>query len=626
MRSHRKFLLVSHFTFRDLFLLMDPILIQFFKAAVPGGPAAAKPQELVADALSRGLLIPPSLINRDVEIFVSLQPKDLNSTFYKRWQDVVEKNRLELFLDQIRHYVSTYGTGHTQAGNGYVPNDGSEAPDFSEYTVITPIGEDELYKRCLSILQGGAALKSRTVAALCQAVTDYLAAHPNAPFDIDSIRNREGLSILCKALGRRPSAPVELLRYIIYETTGQSLLIQSDDMLQRIRVQQKPYDFSQLTQAELDGLASIFYRFKNLFLAFRTQEYHDAQSNEWVVRISSNRPIINRLRRAAVRLHVPMRVGFWESVLAGDASEEEVRERLDGVSNFKLVTLLQAIRERLLLAPGDQAMYPIRNGSVWFREAPERDDRHDYLRMLERILHERLVRNLSSKACSVRFPEDLTLTCPASEKNFIGNLPFGSSYPLAENNFFGIYWRAEWGTDDLDLSFMDWKGSTTGWNEQYNTGETVYSGDMTDADPEAVELIYCKGRCPNGTVYVNRYSGEPGSRFQFFFGQQEIVDMHENYMVDPNSVLIREELLADSREKMVALVCGGRIWLCDFGVGESRVSDGDDAGVKEAVLARKAHCFLPLRDILLEAGFRESNHPELDFRDLKKDSLLSLFA
>ena len=605
---------------------MDPILIQFFKAAVPGGAAAAKPQELQADALSRGYIIHPSLINRDVEIFVALQPKDLNSTFYKRWQDVVEKDRFELFLDQIRHYASTYGTSHTQEGNGYVPNDGSLAPDFSEYTVITPISEETLYKRCLTILQGGAALKSRTVAALCQAVTDYLAAHPDAPFDIDSIRNREGLSILCKALGRRPTAPVELLRYIVYETTGQSLLIQSDDMLQRIRVQQKPYDFRQLTQAELDGLASIFYRFKNLFLAFRTQEYHDADSNDWVVKPSYNRPVINRLRRAAVRLHVPMRPGFWECVLAGDATEEEVRERLDNVSNFKLVTLLQAIRERLLLAPGDQAMYPIRNGSVWFREAPERSDRREYLRMLERILHERLVRNLTAKACSICFPQDLVLTCPASEKNFIGNLPFGSSYPMSEHNFFGVYWREDWGTDDFDLSFVDWTGRKTGWNKEYQTGETVYSGDMTSADPEAVELIYCKGHCPDGTVYVNRYGGEPGSLFQFFFGQQEIVDLHENYMVDPNKVLIREEMVSDRREKMVAVICDGRIWLCDFGVGEGRVSDGEGAGTKEAVLARKAHCFLPLREILLEAGFRESNHPEIDLRDLKKDSLLNLFA
>ena len=82
---------------------MDPLLIQFFKAAVPGGQAAADPRGLQADAFSRGFIIHPDLLNRNVEIFVALQPKDLNSTFYKRWQDIVEKDRFELYLDQIRH-------------------------------------------------------------------------------------------------------------------------------------------------------------------------------------------------------------------------------------------------------------------------------------------------------------------------------------------------------------------------------------------------------------------------------------------------------------------------------------------------------------------------------------------
>ena len=52
-----------------------------------------------------------------------------------------------------------------------------------------------------------------------------------------------------------------------------------------------------------------------------------------------------------------------------------------------------------------------------------------------------------------------------------------------------------------------------------------------------------------------------------------------------------------------------------------------DALQKEAVLARKAQCFLPLREILLEAGFTEvAQDPDLDLRDLKKDSLLALFS
>ena len=494
-------------------------------------------------------------------------------------------------------------------------------------TLIAPVSEEELYGRCLKLIRSGAALKGETVKALCGAVTDYLAGHPDEAFDIDSVRNREALSILCKALGRRPSAPVELLRYIVYEATGQTLLIQSADMLALVRGNAEKFDFRQLSQAELDALASIFYRFKNLLLAFRTQEDYDRTRRAFVQKPSCNRAVVNRIRRAAPRLHVPMRKGFWETLLSASVSEEELRARLGGVSAFKLVTLLQTIRERLLTNPGEPVMYLVRNGSVWLQDAPQREDRRDYLEMLERVLHGRLVEILSAKACSVRFPEQLTLACPASEKAFVGNFPFGSCYAMSDHNFFGIYWRQEWGCHDFDISFVDWSGAKTGWNAAYNTGQTFYSGDMTDADPEASELMYCREGCPDGTVYCSRFNGREGSRFRFFFGRQDIADVTLNYMVDPNAKVVDEELVSDRREKMLAVVSGGWIFLMDLATGRGRVSSGRDAGRKEAVIARKARCFLSLRELLLEAGFTETaENPQLDLTDLKKDTLLGLFA
>ena len=145
---------------------MDPTLIQFFKAAVPGAPAAADPAKLQADACKCGFLIHPDLLNTDVEAFVARQTANPNATFYKRWEDVLSKTRFELLLDQIRHYASTYGTGFTQEGNGYVPNDGAEAPYLHEYTFIVPITEEELYHRCLALLQGG-GLKVAEIAGRC---------------------------------------------------------------------------------------------------------------------------------------------------------------------------------------------------------------------------------------------------------------------------------------------------------------------------------------------------------------------------------------------------------------------------------------------------------------------------
>ena len=198
---------------------------------------------------------------------------------------------------------------------------------------------------------------------------------------------------------------------------------------------------------------------------------------------------------------------------------------------------------------------------------------------------------------------------------------------MSDHNFFGIYWRQEWGCHDFDISFVDWSGAKTGWNAAYNTGQTFYSGDMTDADPEASELMYCREGCPDGTVYCSRFNGREGSRFRFFFGRQDIADVTLNYMVDPNAKVVDEELVSDRREKMLAVVSGGWIFLMDLATGRGRVSSGKDAGRKEAVIARKARCFLSLRELLLEAGFTETaENPQLDLTDLKKDTLLGLFA
>ena len=240
-----------------------------------------------------------------------------------------------------------------------------------------------------------------------------------------------------------------------------------------------------------------------------------------------------------------------------------------------------------------------------------------------------MIQIISPKACPVKFPEKVILACPSSEKNFIGNYPFGSWYPLSENNFFGIYWKNEWGTHDFDISFVDLGGQKVGWNSAYNTGHAVYSGDMTNADPEASEILYCKGTCDDGIIFCNRYNGEQGSRFRFFFGQEVITDLKRNYMVDPNSIVVNEDLTSDLRQSMIAAVSGGKIFMMSLGVGNSRVSAGMDASDKASIIARKAACFVDLKSLLLKAGFTEvaeGEQAELDLEDLHKDTLISLFS
>ncbi|MBR5175764.1 MAG: hypothetical protein IKW89_07510 [Bacteroidales bacterium] len=613
---------------------MHPVLIKFFKAATTTSRRVDDPESIQTEALKRGFIIDPAILNEDVAAFIKTEAIDPNSTFYKTWDDVVSKDRWELFLDQVAHYTTTYGTRYTLEGNGYVPNDGAEAPDFTKYTVIRPISEDELFQRCKVLVSSGIALNPVTVKVVCEAIADYLKSHPFADFNMDLVRNREAVSILASKLGIRPSDPVALLRYIVFESTGMSLLIKNQDLVRRIKQTANQFDFNKLTREEKDALASVFYRFKDLFLAFRTHEtrFYDTEKKEMVTEPSTSRKVINQIRRKAGRLHKPLKPGYWESILAGERPIEEISGRLGGLNAFKTVSLLQTVRERLLMMETpSKRMFMIRNGKTFVAPLEEASfaGMKDYYSSLADLFENKLVEILASKACSVKFPEKVVLACPSSEKNFIGNFPFGSWYPLSGHNFFGIYWRNEWGTHDFDISFVNLGGHKVGWNSVYNTGHAVYSGDMTNADPEASEILYCKGTSDDGIIFCNRYNGEQGSRFRFFFGQEEIVDMKRNYMADPNNMVVNEDLTSDLRQSMIAAVSGGKIFLMSLGVGNSRVSSGMDSADKSAIIARKSACFVDLKTLLLKSGFREvaqGEKADLDLEDLHKDTLISLFS
>ncbi len=180
---------------------MHPKLIKFFRAALPASPVAPDSYSLQQEALKRGFILNPQVLGKDIRAFLKDEAIDPNSTFYKTWEDVVSKDRLELLMDQVRHYASTYGTHRT--GIAYIPPGETEAPDFEKYTYIDVISEQALFARCRDMLCSGIALKSLTVQLLCDAIHEGVQKGVGT-IDINTVRNREGQAILCKLRGRHP--------------------------------------------------------------------------------------------------------------------------------------------------------------------------------------------------------------------------------------------------------------------------------------------------------------------------------------------------------------------------------------------------------------------------------------
>lgn len=613
---------------------MDINLIEYFGVALKESDklSADRHNELLKLAAKTGYIIHPDCCNASVLRWLRTKDVNMNSTFYKTWDDVTKRNRFQLYIDQIVSYAINYGIG----GN-FNMNDGdySLVPDIRKYKVILPVTERELFEKCRDVLYSGIALKDATSSALCNFVASLYKKYFNLGLiSVDFIKNKEAQVKICDTLKIVPNDKFNLLRYMVYKAIGTAVLIKDKSTIYKIErhIGGSAFDMSKLSKENIEDLSSIFYRFKPIFLAFKKQ-------------MTANHAVVNKIRKLAKVNHRPLTTGFWESVVNHPVSLEMLKTVLETTppSNFKLITVIQSIRENRLLfgAQSRYKMYIVRNGKVWVDQlgVPNViDAKYDWWDILEEVLYKTLVERMKEKACTVKFPTDLNLTCPTSEKNFVGNIPFGSNYNMTEHNMVSVYWKNAWGTNDFDLSFTDYSGMKIGWNSDfYNSKrDVIYSGDMTNADPEAAEVIYFKKGCPNGMIKINRYWGEPNSRFIFSVAQNEVSTLPHNYMVDPNTIKFQTEVISGAKmEQMLGFVNDNRLYICTFDTNNARVSGAstmaNDEDIAE-ILNRKCRSFVDLKKLLLDAGFKErkrgtkENPIELDLTDLKKDTLIDLFA
>lgn len=587
---------------------MNQLIIDLFNKAIPT-THKLNFGSVNKESTKLGYIVHPDVCNPDVVKWLDKQRFNPNSTFYKNWNDIVSKNRLELFLDQIKHYASTYGTGFT--GDVYLPEGSLEIPNITEFKVITPITKEEVISRCENMLFSGIALKEETMKNVLD-ILNWL----NHKIDVDKVKNKEAKMILCKNYNLLPSDATELVRYLVYLHTNSTLLIKSPDVIKtisanRINITKIVNQFGE------EKLASVFFRFKPIFLAFK--KYH------------ANAKLINKLRRLANKFHKPMAEGFFETLLSNKENVYQLENRLKTINNFKKISLLQTINVRLKEL-GDK-VYLVRNQKIFIK--PDQNYKYtdtDYLKVVYSIIYEDLVNSLREKACKIRLPQGVNLTLPTSEKSFIGNYPIGSSFDFSDSdNIIGINWREEDGASDLDLSLTQIDGKKYGWNAAYTNenNSIIYSGDMTSANPESTELFYAKNGVKPCIVKVNLFRGYDKSKFKFFIAKEKITGNNfRNHMVNPNNILITVDCEMDSKEKTLGVVGDNKFILAQFRSGKGAVS-GDSVTNRYTEYAMNTlDTYVDMRKVLTDAGFtfvEKESEAEIDLTKLSKDSLIDLF-
>ncbi|NIF06825.1 hypothetical protein F3J23_15365 [Chryseobacterium sp. Tr-659] len=535
-----------------------------------------------------------------------LNGNDLNKTFHKSWEVIRNSTRFELLMEQITHYISTYGSRFQD--EIYIPDEVLNIPNMKlNFKVFKAYSLEEMTDKCLSLLKSGIALKEETINDLLYILTKELGYTFTGK---ENIRNKEAVIKIADLYHVYPENTVEFFRYIIYKTTNTTLLIKNDELISLIK--QSRFDPSYFFENfGLEKLAEIFNRFKPLFLAYKNK----------------SSKTINKISKLSKVYHQPL-VSNPLNDATSTLLEESDLHWLDNATPFALFKALSACYQRMY--GQDTFVYRIRNGKSWVKTGKNSSVNEMNFDFILAYLKSRF--DLSGK--KFYFPEDVEFGLPTSEKMFVGNIPTGTRFS-GEKLAVGIYWEDAWGANDLDLSGLNISGKT-GWNAAYNQGDgnLMYSGDMTSAPNGAVEYLYANNGLNTPTLIMNNvYSGKTECGYKIVVGKGDHIS--RDYMMNPNHLFAEARCNSVQRQTILGMLLpkGEKqsFVLLNFGAGHSHVSGNSEISVM-ATNALYQQWYEPMSFNLLikELGATitsEKNESDFDFslESLEKDSFTRVF-
>ena len=177
-----------------------------------------------AQSMQQGIFVPEKLCYKWLFDILRETAINTNSTFYKSWNDIKSRTRWQLFLDQIRHYISTYGTDFE--GQPFVMNDG-ETPEFpyKELKVLEGITMKELIPEIKKLGYSNIAFSSE--------ILDFLFENKQY-LEIDKIQNRN-LKMMCIPDNYQFKNGQECLNWILWKFFNIEMLVKNKETFQKIQ-------------------------------------------------------------------------------------------------------------------------------------------------------------------------------------------------------------------------------------------------------------------------------------------------------------------------------------------------------------------------------------------------------
>jgi len=564
-----------------LLRLFNSVQVSHKDGGVQSGP------HVLERTLRNGYVLHPVIRPNDellniIESIVGISGEKANAAFHKSWQVIQDTPQEILWLQAAIHYLTTYGfeqLGIYREDAVYIPREALDLPAIQEdipLIVIKAMDANDVLDAIVN-LGSGIALAQKTLGDIMTVIE----ANKFGSGFVEKIKNRELKALLYDYYGIVPIDPVEFLRHLISKLTDESLLIKNDDLIDKIR-QANGKVLDELIKDAPDDLASIFFRFKPLFLAMKS--------------ISRNKTFFNRLRKQADKLHKPMPKDYLNSITdqikRGGLELDDLKRRIEKASVFRKIRLAYALNFRL--NSPDAIVYRVRNGRGWATEFEWGNKENITGQALDIVLAsivDNVRHNVEGK--TIYIPPSVHYALPATEKQFTGHLPTGSYVVVPQDMLVGIHWMNTDKWVDLDLSVIGESGKI-GWDSVYRSGDNavLFSGDMTSApEPDgATELFYIRQGQSEAReariLMVNYYNFTKGDEVQckILVAQESPENFGKNYMVDVSNIVLSTNIIISKKQNVLGLIInvGGenRVHFANVSIGNSITASGNEQSMQ----------------------------------------------
>lgn len=580
----------------------------------------------------------PNLL-KEIESIIGISGEKANNTFHKSWEKVRTAPLIQLYVEQMIHYIGTYGMESLGLDPiVLIPAEALNVPEPSltgdlRLVLIQGLTKEEIFEK-MKVLVGGIALSN-------EVLNDIMEIEQTNNYGqalIDVCKNRELKIRLYDFHDLVPSDPEEFLKFVIYKLTGETLIIKNPNLIKKIKesVHRRWLDEVALPKAPF-YMGAIWHRYKPLWLAMRS--------------LSKNKSWFNRLRRLAERQHIPVAPPYLNTVterIQKGQSLSALTDHLKKANIWRKVRLAQALNYRT--HPGNSIVYRIRNGKGWVEDFSFSNTAQ--ARSALWFVIDSIAAGLKVRGQVFYMPDSVELALPATEKQFIGNIPMGSYIKTAEDMIAGIHWNNVGSNRiDLDLSSIAIDGKKVGWDAHYRSNNILFSGDMTDAGgPKgATELLYFPNKPMSGgqllsvnyynhqatvpvpaTIMVAHDSRKPKGfgESTYSYGSGYKRESHYDYMVDPNHILAVAKTTVSEQQTILGMVLHvngqNRFYFVNTTMGKSRsMRQGKYVQQTQQYLLDSLESVISLRDVLTLAGASVvTSRPEMgEYVDLSPEAL-----